>query len=134
MAELKMLIIERNESPYFIYSKYKSIKPEEITQCELQSLEFLIKTVSDSDFSQINLKNGYILKKNKTYTNGENSFELSFKEIYSSTNKSLKEQSHLKEKMDNHIKKFEEIISDSIYILSTPFNKFEEFKQYLSSQ
>ncbi len=129
-----MLIIERNESPYFIYSKCNGIKPAEIVQCEAQSLEAIISSLSGCGFRQINLENGYIFNKNKNYVNKERCCELSFKEVYLSNNKSLKEQSLLKEQMDSHIKKFEEIVSDSIYILSTPFRQFEEFKEYLSSQ
>ncbi len=129
-----MLIIEKNENPYFIYSKYNSEKPEEFIQCEIQGLEAIIKSLSSCNFCQIHLEKGYIFNKNKNYTKGEQCCNLSFKEIYLSENKSLKEQSKLKEKMDNHIKKFEEIISDSIYILSVPLNKFQEFKEYLSSQ
>ncbi len=103
-------------------------------QCESQGLEVIIKSLSGCNFYKICLENGYIFNKNKNYTNGEKCCSLSFKEFYLSKNKSLKEQSKLKEKMDNHIKKFEELISDSIYIISTPIDKFQEFKKYLSTQ
>lgn len=136
MLEFYLLNITKDSKSFFIHHKEGLIPKEKIDymQCEFEGINCVIYSITCSSFESIILENGYLIQKKKNYSNDGKICELSFVEGYFSKNKSTNELSNAKRKLSTHIKKFDEIVQDSIFDNLIPNEKFKEFRNYLISQ